>query len=77
MSFVVDMAVKIGSVRPVKTRRAQDRMVRTGQERDQNGCKRDRVTMGGWSLRHLENHGTPPACFRKLTNGNSSRTLLV
>ena len=37
------MAMKIGSVRSVKTRRAQDRMVKTGQKRDQNGCKRDRV----------------------------------
>ena len=53
MSFVVDMAMKIGSVRPVKTRRAQDRMVRTGQKRDQNGCKRDRV---GRIQTHGEGH---------------------
>ena len=43
VSFVGDMAMKIGSVRSAKTRRAQDRMVKTGQKRDQNGCKRDRV----------------------------------
>ena len=42
MSLALDMAMKIGSVRSVKTRRAQDRMVWTGQKRDQNGCKRDR-----------------------------------
>ena len=43
MSLVFDRAMRIGSLFSVKTRRAQDRMVWTGQKRDQDGCKRDRV----------------------------------
>ena len=43
VSFVGVMAMKIGSVRSAKTRRAQDRMVQTGQKRDQSGCKGDLV----------------------------------
>ena len=43
VSFVGVMAMKIGSVRSAKTRRAQGRMFQTGQKRDQSGCKGDLV----------------------------------
>ena len=52
LSWVI-MAMKVGSVRSAKIRKAQDRMVKTGQTRDQNACKGDCV---GSIQTHGEGH---------------------